>query len=764
MTDRPGWTAYAGQASSRTNARTNARTNEDLELRRTILTISKKSSAVRTRCLMLLMTVCLLGAAAGDALAQAQPVPCPADRRARYPVRIDSVPPQASVIHTTKNCLLGVTPWTGKLENGNVSITVTKEGYEPSMRSITVRRTRRQQDHMFALVKKPDPPKVEVRADADNNVFNAQVFIDGQNQGQVPALVQVTEGRHLVEIRKEGFVAFSQWVEVKEGDRVTLNPVLKAVEVEKKGMILVEADVPEAEVYIDGNKHTDLTPTLLRDVVEGPHVIEVRKEPAMPWKQTVMVMADQTVKVSAQLEATMKGPTGTIRVLSNVQGARVYLDGVDLGPVPIDIKDAKPGEHVVEVKAEGYLPREERVTVSAGSAAVLKLDMQPEAAVKETGVLKIVSPVPEGEVFVDGERVGNVPQEKEIPPGDHFVVVTKAGYKKFEQKVRLEAGQTITVTADLAAVGALRVLSTPMGAEVLVDGEPVGNTPLNLDDVDVGDHVVNVRAAEHYDFEQQIKIDGGQRTIVSAKLEMIDTGPTVDDLQREQRGLSSFGARALPLGRSTIDFSASYPYFAQGQFTVGAGRLGGKAFDAGVFLRTFLARTELGVRGRLTAFDKEPFSFGFFAALGGGSNFIDESGRNSLFLDGGALASLTAFGSMTVTGRAYLNIWSDRHCPPDGEGDAIDICNVNAYSNNKARVDELIGGSSFAALQDRENGVRLMLSLIVEVALHQRWSAWLLFEGAPFQKERAAYTSLFSGTMLDDDIGTYLHLGGTFKF
>lgn len=727
------------------------------------MTISTISTLWKRR-MTVLLVLFMVGAVAGEALAQPQATPCQTSRRARYNVRIDSVPPQAAIYRTGLNCLLGYTPWEGRLESGNVSIRIEKEGYEEGSKSFKVLRTRRLQEVMVPLIKKPDPPKIEVRADADKNVFNARVFIDGQDQGAVPVVVQVGNGRHLVEIKKEGYQDFNQWVEVKEGDRTTINPVLKVIEVEKKGMILVEADVTGAEVFIDGARHPDLTPTLIRDVVEGPHVIEVRKEPAMPWKQTIAVAADQTAKVSAQLQATMKGPSGSIRVISNVQGARVFLDGTELGPAPIDIKDAKPGEHVVEVKADEYITREERVTVSAGSATVLKLDLQPVAAVKEGGKLKIVSPVPEAEVFVDGERVGSVPQEKEMQPGDHFVVVTKAGYKKFEQKVRLEAGQTITVTAELDAAGALRVLSTPSGAEVLIDGEVIGATPLNQEDVDVGDHVVTVRMVEHYDYEQQIKIEGGQRTIVSAKLERIDTGPTVADLMREQRALSSFGARALPLGRSTIDFAAGYPYYLDGQFTVGAGKLAGVGFDAGVFVRSFGSRTEVGARARFTLLDKEPFSFALFTQVGGGSNFVDDSGRNSVLFDAGAMASLTAFGSMTVTGRAYLNAWSDRHCPIAGEGEPIDICTQGPYDANKARVDDLLGIRSFAQMEDRENGARLMTSLIVEVAIWQRWSLWAMFEGAPFQKERAAYTSLFNGLLLTDDIGTYARLGGTFKF
>ncbi|WP_428265183.1 PEGA domain-containing protein [Haliangium sp.] len=721
--------------------------------------------------LFVLLPLLFVGSLASEAFAQAQEPPCPPrSRRARYTVRIDSVPPQATIILDDERCALGVTPWEGKLERGTVTFTIKKDGYEPGRRSFRVRRTRRLQNvPPVTLVKLPDPPKLEVTANADQNTFNAQVWVDGQQQGQVPLVLTVEGGRHLVEIRKEGFESFSQWIEAKEGERVTMNPVLKEIIVEKKGSVLVEADVVGAEVYVDGQRHPDLTPTLIGDLIEGPHVIEVRKEPAVPWKQTVTVVADKSVKVSAQLAATMKAPSGTVRVLSNIEGALVYIDGQVRGEVPQDLEDIEPGEHVVEVKAEGYLPREDRVTINAGQAVVLKLDLSPVPVeqAKDVGVVKVVSPVPEAAVFVDGERLGNAPQERELAPGEHYVVVTKPGYKKFEEKINIEVGQSITISAELRAVGALRVLSTPSGADVLLDGETIGKTPLNQDEIDVGPHVVAVRMDGHYDFEQGINIEGGQRTIVSAKLDMIDTGPTAGELMQEQRALSSFGARAMPLGRSTIDFAVGYPYYFEGQFTVGAGSLGDMAFDAGVMARTFFSRTEVAARARLTLVDSTPFSAGLFAQLGGGSNFVDDSGRNTLFVDSGLLASLSAFGSMTVTGRAYLNIWSDRHCPTEDNPDAIGVCDVAAYNSDpdrRERINTLLGINSADDLIERESGVRLMTSLVVEVAVWQRWSLWALFEGAPFQDERAAYTDLFSATFFTDDIGTYLRMGTTFKF
>ena len=46
-------------------------------------------------------------------------------------------------------------------------------------------------------------------------------------------------------------------------------------------------------------------------------------------------------------------------------------------------------------------------------------------------------------MFIDGAAVGKVPQEKRVAAGEHPVVVRLDGFKQFEQKVRVEAGQTV---------------------------------------------------------------------------------------------------------------------------------------------------------------------------------------------------------------------------------------------------------------------------------------------------------------------------------
>src|SRR5205085_10178328 len=141
-----------------------------------------------------------------------------------------------------------------------------------------------------------------------------------------------------------------------------------------------------------------------------------------------------------------------------------------------------------------------------GSSQIVKFDLNQEAS-GDQGLLKVVSMVPEALVFIDGASVGKVPQEKRVSAGDHPVVVRLDGYKQFEQKVRVEAGQTVTVQATLKPVGRLRLLSTPSGATVLINGVAAGKTPLD-DEVETGETVVRVEMPGYQAFEQTLTIEG----------------------------------------------------------------------------------------------------------------------------------------------------------------------------------------------------------------------------------------------------------------
>jgi len=82
---------------------------------------------------------------------------------------------------------------------------------------------------------------------------------------------------------------------------------------------------------------------------------------------------------------------------------------------------------------------------------------QPAAAVAKSmetfSANKIsVSSIPaNADIEVDGSFVGNTPSLVEVTPGEHSVVVKKAGYKNWERKLKVTGG-SVNVSAELERV------------------------------------------------------------------------------------------------------------------------------------------------------------------------------------------------------------------------------------------------------------------------------------------------------------------------
>jgi hypothetical protein len=206
--------------------------------------------------------------------------------------------------------------------------------------------------------------------------------------------------------------------------------------------------------------------------------------------------------------------TGTIRVLCDVRGAHAFVDGVDRGPTPLDIR-VQAGEHALEVRATGYQTAARRVAIAPGDAKVEKLELRPAVL---SGVLRVVEVAPDAEVAIDGVVAAARPVEVRLVTGTHALVVRRLGYMSLERRVRIEPGQTLTVRADLRAIGKLRVLSVPSGAGVGIDGVEVGKSPLELE-VAVGDHVVRLEVAGYRAAKMMTRVDRGQVSTVRLKLD-----------------------------------------------------------------------------------------------------------------------------------------------------------------------------------------------------------------------------------------------------
>ncbi len=683
-------------------------------------------------------------------------------------IKIDSQPQQAAIyVDNKESGIKGYTPSTLRLPRGTYTIILELPGFQPVKKPITVSRS---EGFIFTLERAVRPAVLDVRASSSNDsATGAQLFVDGAPVGTVPARVEVPAGKHRVEVKKQGFVDWADTADVAEGDQRQM--VIDLQQAVKKGALLVTSDQPGADVYLDGVRK-DSTPALISDIPEGQHALEVKKD-ELSWKQIVTVVGGRQQKVMAQLVPA--GPAmGSVRVVCSIPGAEVWIDGEMKGTVNSTIQGIPVGEHIVEVHARGYAPQAVNVTIAANAQSVARVDMNAQPAQPVGARLRVVTPVPNAEVFIDGASAGPAPYDhNDLTPGKHFVSVRARGYAEWKREVDLDPSAPTTLSAELSSAGTVKILSNVSGATVIIDGQVVGKTPVVLDNIPAGEHFVEIKQSGYLDAKQPFHLEGGEQKILAADMTPIHHGPTREDVARRMRGMTSFSGVTIDPARFTADLAAGYVPFGQVRLTVGAFRYNWLGLDAGIELRTVGYFTEGLAHAKLQFVQAGPVAIAFNVAIGGGGG---PNGRNDFVFEAGIPFTLLFGDLVRFTAHPYLQVYTDKNCPNNadlsqdpslskpGQGEQR-ACSTMKDAAGKWTFRDT-DGTTYNIGQDprtRFAGARLMLQAVLEIAVATNANIFFLFEGDPVG-QRQALTGKFASAFPNSDPQVYGRLGVTFKF
>lgn len=157
---------------------------------------------------------------------------------------------------------------------------------------------------------------------------------------------------------------------------------------------------------------------------------------------------------------------GRLLVRSSPAGARVILDSKDVGATPLTLRSLSIGRHALRVTQDGYLPEDRSVILTAAQPAQsLIVDLVPRTGAPAAG----------------------------------------------------RSAATTGTEAQFAAP--LIIESLPAGAQVFMDGRPVGTTPLTLDAIPTGSHALRLELDGYRRWTASVRVAAGQRNRVTASLE-----------------------------------------------------------------------------------------------------------------------------------------------------------------------------------------------------------------------------------------------------
>lgn len=128
--------------------------------------------------------------------------------------------------------------------------------------------------------------------------------------------------------------------------------------------------------------------------------------------------------------------------------------------------------------------------------------------------------VPGATVYVDGVAVGTSPIDGAISvaAGPHTLKVSKPGHAEFIDAVNVGANALTTVEVELVPFDAVvRITTDPPGADVFVDGNLQGQSPLELE-IPPGSHTVRVELDGYGPSEKAVQVIAGESYVVPLTL------------------------------------------------------------------------------------------------------------------------------------------------------------------------------------------------------------------------------------------------------
>jgi hypothetical protein len=219
-------------------------------------------------------------------------------------------------------------------------------------------------------------------------------------------------------------------------------------------------------------------------------------------------------------EAPAPSPTGTLVVTTNPAGAEAFVDGMRRGNTPITLA-LLAGSHRVELRGHGE-PRVIPITIAPGQEVAQYVDLpttpppeiRAEAAPEPPApVERAAADVPvsgpgwiavtgklEVQLFEDGHLLGTSKIERiMVPAGRHDLELVNEllGYRG-TRSVQVSPGKVTNVAVDMPK-GSMAINALPW-AEVWMDGNRIGETPIGNFAVPAGSHDVVFR---HPEFGEQ---------------------------------------------------------------------------------------------------------------------------------------------------------------------------------------------------------------------------------------------------------------------
>jgi serine/threonine protein kinase len=390
----------------------------------------------------------------------------------------------------------------------------------------------------------------------------ASIILDGDELSQVTPYdipdLEIGE-TYLIDLVRDGYQPERLRLKNITADQEPVSVTLVPLPEDEGYTLTITSDPKGALIFVNGKNTEFTTPHDIKSLqFDDIYNITLKADGFQDYMQEFVNNGDKDTVLDVKL---LKIPTGSVLVDSDPKGANILLNGQPTGQVtPHTFTNLTfPQKLFFQVQQSGYALSSRLVEVENQDPKTEFFELKSVINYHE---VKFDVGMKGAEVFVDGKSLGVTPLTVKLSEGDHIIKITKEGYEDVARDVEVRGEQnfsykmkaipkpeprkqpvktrsappartTAPVTppvktepknevkqtgSNVAALGSLRVDSSPRGGQVLLNGTVKGITPIVVSDLPKNKSVnIQVKKKGYQTWQRSVNISR-DNVEVNAKL------------------------------------------------------------------------------------------------------------------------------------------------------------------------------------------------------------------------------------------------------
>ncbi|MCI0552459.1 MAG: PEGA domain-containing protein, partial [Anaerolineae bacterium] len=288
----------------------------------------------------------------------------------------------------------------------------------------------------------------------------------------------------------------------------------------KKSTVLSFDSTPRGATVLMNGDSVGVTPHNFSTTTFGELALRVQKQDYLTIDKSVIVSQGRDSSFSFVLQ-----PAAKTSITVDPPDAEVVLNGKLIEPSRFADLQVVVGEYEMSVSRQGYETQRGKLSLQPGANPPLKFVLKKETENTETlklGGVAIRSTPPGATVMIDGMPRGKTPfVNNALKPGAYDVTITLDSYEDFSANITVAPGKQESLTATLAALGGLSIISNPADAEVVINGSTAGTTPYIDQKIKVGTYQIVLRRKGYESYSTTTTVNPRQVNNIEAKLKAL---------------------------------------------------------------------------------------------------------------------------------------------------------------------------------------------------------------------------------------------------